>query len=58
MKNLIQKAKKDSKGLDVVRNSNIIITIPCGNYTTLSESIKQKREKDFENLLRELIKKV
>jgi hypothetical protein len=58
MKNLIQKAKKDSKGLDVVRNSNIIITIPCGNYTTLAESIRQKREKDFENLLRELIKKV
>lgn len=58
MKNLIQKAKKDSKGLDVIRNSNIIITIPCGNYTTLAESIRQKREKDFENLLRELIKKV
>ncbi len=58
MKNLIQKAKKDSKGLDVVRNSNIIITIPCGNYTTLAESIKQKREQDFENILRELIKKV
>lgn len=58
MKNLIQKAKKDSKGLDVVRNSNIIITIPCGNYTTLSESIRQKREQDFENILRELIKKV
>ena len=58
MKNLIQKAKKGSKGLDVVRNSNIIITIPCGNYTTLAESIRQKREKDFENLLRELIKKV
>ena len=58
MKNLIQKAKKDSKGLDVVRNSNIIITIPCGNYTTLSESIRQKRQQDFENILRELIKKV
>ena len=56
--NLIQKAKNDSKGLDVVRNSNIIITIPCGNYTTLAESIKQKREQDFENILRELIKKV
>ena len=56
MKNLIQKAKKSSKGLDVVRNSNIIITIPCGNYTTLSESARQRREKDFEDVLRELIK--
>ena len=56
MKNLIQKAKKSSKGLNVVRNSNIIITIPCGNYTTLSESIRQKREKDFEDVLRELIR--
>jgi hypothetical protein len=58
MKNLIQKSKKASKGLDVVRNSNIIISVPCGNYTTLSESIRRKREKDFENLLRELIKRV
>ena len=32
------KAYKGSKGFDVVKNSNIIITIPCGNYTTMNES--------------------
>jgi ATP-dependent protease HslVU (ClpYQ) ATPase subunit len=56
MKNLIQKAKKDSKGIDNVRNSNIIITIPCGNYTTLAESLRIKQEKHLDELLRKMIK--
>jgi hypothetical protein len=56
MKNLIKKAKKGSKGIDNVKNSNIIITIPCGNYTTINESKAIASEKVLKELIRKLIR--